>query len=67
MLAHLECPRGQTQALHRHWLVLVLLVLYRHWLVLVLLAREVMVSRVVDANACAGVASWVLHRQQLVL
>ena len=40
MLAQLECPRGQTQALHRQRLVLVLLalVLYRHRLVLVLLA-----------------------------
>ena len=39
MLAQLECPRRQTQALHRQWLVLVLLalVLYRHRLVLVLL------------------------------
>ena len=77
LLAQLECPRGQTQALHRQWLVLVLLalVLYRHWLVLVLLAApptagaprqhvEVIVSRVVDAS---GVASWVLYRQRLVL
>ena len=40
MLAQLECPRGQTQALHRQRLVLVLLalVLYCHRLVLVLLA-----------------------------
>ena len=40
MLAQLECPRGQTQALHRQRLVLVLLalVLYRHRLVLGLLA-----------------------------
>ena len=78
MLAQLECPRGQTQALHRQRLVLVLLalVLYRHRLVLVLLAapptagagapprQHVEVSRVVDAS---GVASWVLYRQRLVL
>ena len=51
MLAQLECPRGQTQALHRQRLVLVLLalVLYRHRLVLVLLAAPPMA----DA-ACAG-------------
>ena len=75
MLAQLECPRGQTQALHRQRLVLVLLalVLYRHRLVLVLLAapptagagapprQHVEVSRVV------GVASWMLYRQRLVL
>ena len=73
MLAQLECPRGQTQALHRQRLVLVLLalVLYRHRLVLVLLAAPpqqhvVEVSRVVDALA-SGVASWVLYRQRLVL
>ena len=76
MLAQLECPRGQTQALHRQRLVLVLLalVLYRHRLVLVLLAApptadaarqhvQVSLSRVVHA----GVASWVLYRQRLVL
>ena len=51
MLAQLECPRGQTQALHRQRLVLVLLalVLYRHRLVLVLLAAP----PTADA-ACAG-------------
>ena len=79
MLAQLECPRGQTQALHRQRLVLVLLalVLYRHWLVLVLLAApprqhveapEVIVGRVVVV-AASGVASasWMLYRQRLVL
>ena len=80
MLAQLECPRGQTQGLHRQRLVLVLLalVLYRHRLVLVLLGAptaacagapprqhvEVRLSRVVDAS---GMASWVLYRQRLVL
>ena len=61
MLAQLECPRGQTHALHRQRLVLVLLalVLYRHRLVLVLLAAppsalEVSLTRVV-------------YRQRLVL
>ena len=74
MLAQLECPRGQTQALHRQRLVLVLLVLvlYRHRLVLALLAapptaapprQHVEVSRMVDAS---GVALWVLYRQRLV-
>ena len=62
MLAQLECPRGQTQALHRQRLVLVLLalVLYRHRLVLVLLAAP----PTADA-ACAGApprpAAWRQH------
>ena len=76
MLAQLECPRRQTQALHRQRLVLVLLalVLHRHRLVLVSLSRvvevslsrvvEVSLSRVVDAS---GLASWVLRLQRLVL
>ena len=44
--------------------VLLAVVLYRHWLVLVLLAAPPTAgaSRVV-----AGVASWVLYRQRLVL
>ena len=82
MLAQLECPRGQTQALHRQRLVLVLLalVLYRHRLVLVLLAAP----PTADAACCgspprqhvevslswvdaSGLASWVLYRQRLVL
>ena len=62
MLAQLECPRRQTQALHRQRLVLVLLalVLYRHRLVLVLLAAP----PTADA-ACAGApprpAAWRQH------
>ena len=77
---YVTSSRGQTQAMHRQRLVLVL-VLHRHSLVLVLLAApptagaacagappqqhvEVIVSRVVDAS---GVASWVLYRQRLVL
>ena len=63
MLAQLECPRGQTQALHRQRLVLVLLalVLYRrHRLLLVLLAAP----PTADA-ACAGApprpAAWRQH------
>ena len=82
MLAQLECPRGQTQALHRQRLVLVLLalVLYRHRLVLVLLAA----LPTADAACCGsppwqclevsisrvgapGLASWVLSCQRLVL
>ena len=58
--------------LHRHWLVLVLLAAppmagaacagappKQH--------VEVVVSRVVDANACAVAASWVLYRRQLLV
>ena len=83
MLAQLECPRGQTQALHRQRLVLVLLalVLYRHRLVLVLLAApptagaacagappQQHVEVIVSRVVDAsGVASWVLYRQRLVL
>ena len=83
MLAQLECPRGQTQALHRQRLVLVLLalVLYRHWLVLVLLAapptagaacagappRQHVEVIVSRVVDASGVASWVLCHQRLVL
>ena len=79
----MECPRGQTQALHRQRLVLVLLalVLYRHRLVLVLLAapptadaacagaspRQHVQASLSRVVHASGVASWVLYRQRLVL
>ena len=80
MLAQLECPRGQTQALHRQRLVLVLLalVLYSHRLVLVLLAAPPTAGapcagapprqqvEVSRVVDASGVASWVLYRQCLV-
>ena len=63
MLAQLECPRGQTQALHRQRLVLVLLalVLYRHRLVLVLLAAPPTAGA-----ACAGATTTFQHVEVIV-
>ena len=62
MLAQLECPGGQTQALHRQRLVLVLLalVLYRHRLVLVLLAAPP-TADAACAGAPPGPAPWRQH------
>ena len=64
-LDQLECPRGETQALHRQRLVLVLLAAPPRQHVE---APEVIVGRVVVV-AASGVASasWMLYRQRLVL
>ena len=80
MLAQLECPKGQTQALHRQRLVLVLfaLALCRHRPALVLLAAPPTTGapcagapprqqvEVSRVVDASGVASWVLYRQCLV-
>ena len=66
MLAQLECPRGQTQALHRQRLVLVLLalVLYRHRLVLVLLAAPPTAGWLVTVSLCDCLVPTHKHRRQ---
>ena len=66
MLAQRECPRGQTQALHRQRLVLVLLalVMYRHRLVLVLLAAP---PRVVLVLIAARLHQMVANRLDISL